>query len=514
MKQLIYLITLILLVSTAQAQKFGYQNKLINEKVNPEQKSLLVDLIESNCLFNGDMQFLVHENDLEPLPKDYVAEDKSMQDMINHQLKELAEAKTPLDSVSIYLSLKGAYLNMLMFNEAQECLQYSYKTLDLLLNDTELDSTDLADVYRMAGSYMMEYGQDPSSSYPYFTQAILLDPSDTASYVFIMLLYTQYGEFDQADSIAFALEQEFPEALSPYILHTQSVVSRMYVENSENPDALFTTCINDLADLSYLNGLKSYGKGTRQELLYYLLLENTILLKYYLVMGADGEADILDCDRKYLEEIKQAARNHDHEKSRVPKYTTLNAIAWTFALDHEFDSCVYYLDKALVEVRKLDASFTTVTHNILSSKMAFTFLSGDTLGAISVLEYKLSLKDTIGYLLSDIALLSRLYAMTGNYEKSHEYADALLNYNPNFFPAYRIKAYADYMAGKPDSVFTYMDKAAEIAKQNFETYLMYGLLYLLKDKPELAYTYFEAAWYIDPTSSILDDVMLELYMKK
>ncbi|PLW95130.1 MAG: hypothetical protein C0592_00750 [Marinilabiliales bacterium] len=498
----------------ANAQDFGYENKLKNDAVTVDQKKELLTLIVSNCLYNGDMQFLVQEKDLQPLAENYTVEAKSMQDLVDHYMQDLAEAETKYDSVEIYQGLKGVYLSMLKFDEAQNTLQFIYNSLDVLLNDTELDSVELAGVYRMAGNYMYEYGQDKASSYPYFTQAIMFDPTDTSSYIFIMLLYTQFGGFDQADSIAQALEQKFPDAFSPYILHTQSVASRMYMENADSVDNLITKCLTDLADLSYLDHLKDAGKGSRQELLYYLMLENMVLLKYYSVLGSDETAEILDCDMNILKDIRRVCLTHDHESTRVPKYTTLNAVAWTYAIDHEFDSSLFYLNKALVEVKKLDAGYSTVTHNIMSSIMAFTFLQGDTLGALKKLEDKLAYSDTIGYLLTDIALLSRLYAMTGDFQNSHKYADFVLNYNPNFYPAWRIKAYADFEAGQPDSVFTYMDKAMQIGKQDFETYLMYGLLYLMQDKPVLAYTYLEAAWYVDPESSILEDVMSELYVRK
>ena len=514
MKKILPILLILISVSSLHAQKFGYENKLKNDSVTDEQKTKLLELITSNCLFNGNMQYLVQEKDITPLADDYVVKAATMQDLIDYDLERLSKALTKLDSVSIYMSLKSVYLSTLNFEEAGKSLQYVYNSLDQLLNDTDLDSASMAEVYRMAGNYMFDYGQDPSASFPYFTQAILLDPTDTASYIFIMLVYSQYGAYDQADSIAFALEQKFPGAFSPFIIHTQSVASRMYVENAESLDALLDSCLSDIADLSYLDPLKNSGTGTREELIYHLLLENMILLKYNVVLGSEDKADILDCDRLILDDIRRVCRTHDSEKSGIPKYTTLNALAWTYALDQEYDSCIFYLDKALIEVKKLDAGFATVTHNIMSSIMAFTFMNGDTFGAVKRLEDKFSMNDSIGYLLPDLALVSRLYAMTGDYRNSHKYADAVLNYNPQFYPAWRIKAYADYLAGKPDSVFIYMKKAVEISSMDFETYLMYGLLYLLQDNPVLAYTYLEGAWYIDPESEILDDVMQELYVKK
>ncbi|MBN2728971.1 MAG: hypothetical protein JXR53_07075 [Bacteroidales bacterium] len=514
MKRLFQFFALILVFSVAQAQEFGYTNKLKSESLSQKQRVELTDLIVSNCLFNGDLQFLVQENDLKTLPEDYEVKANNMRELIDYNNNRLKSAKTKLDSVNIYLSLKGVYLNMLMFNEARQSLQYIYASLDNLMNDTKLDSTDKAEVYRLAGSYMMEYSQDPSSSYPYFAQAIIFDNTDTASYIFIMLLYTQYGAFDQADSIANAVEQRFPGAISPYILHTQSAASRMFVEYANTDEAMLNMCLDSIADLAYLEPLKNSASESKENLLYHMLLENMILLKYYSVIGSDEKADILDCDRKYLNNIRNTCRTHNNSKSRIPEYTTLNALAWTFALDQQYDSCLLYLNQALDNVRTLDASYASVTHNILSSIMAFTFLKGDSLGALSVLEKKLALGDTIGYMLTDMALISRMYAMTGDYVNANKYSDAVLSYNPSFFPVYRIKAYSFYLDNQKDSAFASMDIAVELAEQNFETYLMYGILHLLEGNEAVAYTYLEAAWYIDPSSTILEDLMQELYIKK
>lgn len=514
MKELLVVLVLAIFAFSVNAQKFGYENVLKNDFVTGEQKSELRELIEIYCLFNGDMQFLVNENDLKPLAEDYVVKAYTIQELIDHRLHELSEAKTTLDSVEIYMGLESLYQSILNFEDARNSQQFVYDKLNLLLNNTELDSNEMAAVYRNAGIYMFDYGQDPSASYPYFTQAILYNPADTTSYVFIMMLYIQYGGYEQADSIGYALEQKFPDAFSPYILHTQSVVSMMYTENADSIEKLVKYCLTDMVDLSYLEHLKNSGKGSREELLYYLLLENLVLMKYYSVLGSDDKPDILSCDMKLLDDIRTACRSFDHKKTRVPQYTTLNAIAWTYAINHEFDSSLYYLNLALDEVKKLDAGYATVTHNIMSNIMAFTFLSGDTLGALHRLEDKLAYSDTIGILIPDLALISRLYAMIDDFENSHKYADLILGYDPSFFPAWRIKAYADYKAGERDSVFTYMDHAMQIDKQNFETYLMYGLLYLLEDKPALAYKYLEAAWYLNPDSEILDNLMRELYVKR
>jgi len=513
MRNFFLLLLLLCTFSASYAQNFGYENKLKTETLSNDQKKMILDVIVSNCLFNGDVQFLVHEKDITPLAENYKVKAFTMQDLIDYDLERLSNAKTTLDSVRIYMTLKSTYLSSLEFDKAGKCLQFVYGSLDHLLNDSNLDSVRMSEVYRMAGNYMFEYSQEKSSSYPYFTQSILYNPSDTASYIFIMLLYAQYGAYDQADSIAFALEKRFPDSYSSFIIHTQSVASRMYVEHADSVKDLMYYCLTKLADLSYLDPLKNAGVGSREELLYYLMLENLILLKYYTVIG-EGEANILECDRAVLNDIRRVCLTHDHEKSRVPEYTTFNAVAWTYILDEKYDSALFYLEKALTEVKKLDAGYSTVTHNIMSSIMAFTFMSGDTIGAVKKLEDKLAMKDTIGYLLPDLALISRLYAMTGDCQNSHKYADAVLNYNPQFFPAWRIKAYADYLAGKQDSVFIFMDKAVALQNMNFENYLMYGLLYLLMDNPAQAYRYLEGAWYVDPESEILNDVMQELYIKK
>ena len=512
MKKILLLLTVLIFALQVSAQEFVYQNKLKNDKLSEKQKNELQNLAITNCLYNGELQFQVQENDVRPLSEDYSVKAYTILELIDYHKEKLVNASS-LDSISIYLALKSAYINILQWEEAGASRDKVYTMLDRLMKEEGQDSSKQADIIRMAGSYMLEYGKEPADAFPYFTQAIMLDPSDTASYIFVMLIYTKYGAFDEADSVANVLRATFPSAISPYILQTNTLASRMFVENMDEDSVFLTRCLDDLVDISYLSFLKNSKKNTSENLLYYLLMENVLLLKYYSLIGEDTDTEILDCDMDYIKAIRNECKNHDYSVSKIPEYTSLNALAWTYSIEHKFDSSLYYLSKAYDAARTLDVGYSDVVHNIMNSMMAFTFLNGDTVAALKILEKKIDLKDSIGIRLTDYVLMGRLFIMIGDNENAHKYAALALEYNPSFAAAFRVHAYADFKKGETEKAFEYMKSATEVDNKNFETYLLTGLMYMLDGNSDIAYTYFEAAYYLDPSSVVLDDLMNELYLK-
>jgi len=146
--------------------------------------------------------------------------------------------------------------------------------------------------------------------------------------------------------------------------------------------------------------------------------------------------------------------------------------------------------------------------------MAIQYLSKDSIGSVATMNSIIAAQDSIGYSTNDFLMLSVLNLRTGNNKGASDAIQRLIDSDNTPSAALRIKSYLGYLDGKNADAIAWSDKAINAGKQEINNYLLRGILYLLSNDTDNAYKYFEAAWYIDPTNSDLNQILEHYFVEK
>lgn len=474
--------------------------------VNDSLKKVICKLALDNTTYLGNINFLVNEKDVRPVAKLLPTTPRTMESYI-YTLK--TKLKNNSDSASVYLSLATAYQSIYRFEDASKCYGLAESNIERRLRKNPEDAT----AWRQKGVVALQLKGDMLGAEINFDKALSFNPYDTTARIFKILIFSSQNKLDSAAAFCQRTMRDMPGSLSAFLLYTNVMAAAVMNDTSRvGEESVF--CMDQYFQLDYLNVLANQPTNNESAVLMsHLLRLNLLLFKYRDRLVAEDTVVTLTCDADEVRAHKAYFIRTAQLANQMPRYTVYNALGWVYLLEAKHDSAIYAFDQALLDKKNYDPSFADVFRNIYNNKIATYLLKNDTLGSERCLKQKIEQQESIGFEASDYVLLGKFKIYAGYYSGAIEHCSRALAHDPYLTSAYRTMAVAALFMKKIDEATQYADAAMKINKDEAETQILLGLIYLYKGMSAFAYSYFQEAWSIDPGNKSIIEIM-DIFYKK
>ncbi|MPM16553.1 hypothetical protein SDC9_62934 [bioreactor metagenome] len=506
MKSLLFT-CLIMSFLSMSAQTFPYRSELKVPLTKADKNNLIKDA-EKSYLFAGNLSFNISESDLSLQSYKPDSTWFTVDQAISFILKELQTADSN-DSIDLYYKLGQFYSEKGDLESMNESRVNAYNILKKLLDQETVSAITL----QQAGYFAYWYNQDLNQAFSFYAGAWERDQSDSTSIKMLINMLYMNRYFDKADSLISVAQKAFPGSVVPMLFKMQMESIRMFDKYMDQPEKLSALCLDEVANIGFINEMRTNAADERQKLLSYLLEEYLLVMKYSENIAGDTLKPLATCDVNRIDEMRKAYEKSYKKNSGIPDYTLSNAIGWTYAVEKKTDKAVKYFSRAISDIHKLGGTYLKTRASINNSLMAMQYLNGDTTAATATTQRLIAAHDSTGINASDYLMLATLYLRTGQYEKALAECENGAKYHCDEATRCRIQAICYFRTGRSKEAFEQLDKAIAADKNGFNNYAVYGLILLADDKTAEAIKYLEAAWYIDNNDKTLNR-LLGLYFVK
>lgn len=353
-----------------------------------------------------------------------------------------------------------------------------------------------------------------------YIEIINLFPDDEFARFSLIMAYSQIGDYKQAQELAKQSIEQFPDNSNYYIGFNMANTFEIFTELGQE---YLTDSIADFnSDEIFDNQLLINASEKFENRNEYETLKNTTFLFQLLMSKISNFSDSESFDEyeivfkgnelEKINNIEKFFKSALANKKMKNNYFFHYSLGIVYFLKKDLNLAISEFEKAKKERAKFAVTFDDNLSNYYDNIAAIQFLNEDTVSAMKTLKEKIKKRPSIDPNPLDYCVYANYLLEFGELEQAKENFEKAIEIQPNNIIA--LKGLITHSILNDDYIkaMTNIEKAADINFYDIDIHILYGILSLLSNDMEEAYTSFENAYQIDTENETLNEILEELFV--